>query len=253
MMTKRNDHVMTAYFRELDKLNQELRARIEKDLVPLIRLYAYDTPITRDGWADSIDAVLKKIRSEWSKKTTKYVAIAQGFINMAWNREARRLNIGIDVYGQSERMRQVLKAATSQNVMLITSIPERYLNQVQNVVEGNMRQGMRSSYIIEALSKQFDVSTNDAKRIARDQTSKAAGEITRVNQLDAGYEYFKWVTSHDERVRHSHTEAGRKDVGYGPGVYRWDDLPIVDGEPSYPGSPIMCRCYAKPIRASQIT
>ena len=76
--------------------------------------------------------------------------------------------------------------------------------------------------------------------------------MNRIRQTNSGIEYFKWVTSQDERVRHSHVEVAKRDVGFGEGVFRWDDLPVVDGVPTFPGQPINCRCVARPVTAAAV-
>jgi len=43
----------------------------------------------------------------------------------------------------------------------------------------------------------------------------------------------------DERVRDSHADMEGQ-------VCRFDDPPIVDGEPANPGEPVQCRCYSDP-------
>lgn len=233
------------YFRKLREIVKGIKKDIDEKIVPLVKK-DYDQTVITDSWADSIPMSIEMLREKWDKHLNAK-GIAIGFVE-----NAHRFRFGVDVYGRSERMNNSLKAAVSQNVSLIKSIPEQYFNQVENIVLGNMRQGMRSSYIVKELSKQYGIRERHARLIARDQTTKINGELTRVNQLDQGLEYFQWVTSKDERVRHSHVKAAQEDVGYGKGIYKWSDLPIVDGQPSYPGSAIQCRCFAKPILASKV-
>ena len=246
--TYRLDPSGAMYYRELRKLLKSYRSDVERELFPAIKRYAPETPIVQDSWVDSIESILEKLREKWAKEVGRFRSIATDFVKLAYSTSEKKVKIGIDVYGQSERMQDYLKAAVSQNVTLIKSISQDYHQQVENIVLGNLRQGWRSSKIIDELVKQYGVRERHARFIARDQSSKVKGELVRVRQLDAGYEYFKWETSHDESVRATHRELAEQDVGYGKGVYRWDDLPLVDGEPLYPGSDYQCRCHAKPIR-----
>lgn len=242
------DPIAASYMRDMMKLVREYRNDINTELVPLVKQLAPETSVTTDAWNDTIEAVLERLRVKWLSGVGKFREIASSFVRLGYNSTSEQVKIGIDVFGQSQRMSDYLSAATSQNVSLIRSIPERYHARVENTIIGNMRQAMRSSYIVKELSEDYGITMRQARTIARDQTSKIRGELTRVRQLDSGYEFFKWETGQDERVRHSHDEVSKRDVGYGPGLFRWDNLPIVDGEPSYPGSPINCRCFAKPIR-----
>lgn len=233
------------YYRELRRIVRAIKKDVDEQIVPLVKK-DYDQTIITDSWTDSIPMVIEALRRKWDTiLNAKRIAI--NFVEKAHNSR-----FGVDVYGRSERMNNALKAAVSQNISLIKSIPESYFNQIENIVLGNMRQGMRSSYIQAELVKQFGIRERHARLIARDQTTKINGELTRVNQLDRGIEFFQWVTSRDERVRHSHVEVAQRDVGYGKGIYKWDDLPIVDKQPAYPGSQIQCRCFAKPILASKV-
>lgn len=71
--------------------------------------------------------------------------------------------------------------------------------------------------------------------------------------MDAGAEYFLWVDAHDQRVRHRHKEIANADVGFGKGVYRFDDMPLSDdGTPIQPGSDYNCRCIMRFVRNSVV-
>ena len=116
-----------------------------------------------------------------------------------------------------------------------------------------MRQGMRPSHIESQLVEQFGVSERNAKRIARDQHSKIQGEVSKLRQEASGIKYFRWLDADDSRVRPLHRRCANKDVGFGKGVYRWDQLPKNEkGQPIYPGSEINCRCVAVPVPESMV-
>ena len=160
---------------------------------------------------------------------------------------------GIDIFGDSPKLQDILSASIADNTRLITSIPEQYLNNVQSIVMSNMRSGLRPSAIVKQLQDQFGVTKRRAQLIARDQTSKANGELSKQRQEDTGFEYFRWVDSDDIRVRDRHEAIANKDVGYGKGVYRWDDPPKDEkGKPIIPGEPINCRCISQPVTSSQV-
>ena len=253
MKKKRLNNTAASYYRDMLKLLKDYKADVDRELVPLVKRLAPETPIVQDSWIESITAVLDRLRAKWEGQTGKFRAIASKFVRLGYNNTRKSIEVKIDMYGESQRMREYLDAAVAQNVSLIKSIGVDYHDQVTNAIIGNMRQGMRSSKIIEELSKQYGIRERHARFIARDQTAKAQGELARVRQLDVGYEYFKWETSRDERVRDEHHKLANQDVGYGKGVYRWDDLPEVDGKPLYPGSDYQCRCTARPVRNIKAT
>lgn len=241
------------YNRKLQQIVKLVRDDVNAELVPLVKQQAPE--YVADGWSDIIAAALRRLLSRWTSPFAQKQAqdIAAQFVRTSLDDNLRRSrSVGIDLYGGNQELQDYMSAAAFQNANLIKSIPVQYLEQVQNIVVGNMRQGMRPSYIEQQLVKQFGVTTRRAKLIARDQTSKIQGEMNRIRQVNSGLEYFQWVTSHDERVRHSHTVAGDKVTAYGKGVYKWSDLPIVDGVPTFPGQPINCRCIAKPVTEMQV-
>lgn len=240
-----------AYNRKLQQIVKLVQADIDVELVPAIKQSVPE--YVADAWSDVIAAALQRLVTRWTSPFARQQAreIAGSFVTDASTRALRK-TVGIDLYGGNDQLIDYLKAAADQNAALITSIPAQYLEQVSNIVTGNMRAGMRPSYIEEALVKQFGVTQRRAKLIARDQTSKIQGEITRIRQVNSGITYFRWLTAHDERVRPSHVAVGKRDVGYGPGVFKWSDLPVVDGVPTFPGQPINCRCVAVPVTAAQV-
>lgn len=240
-----------AYNRKLQQIVKLVQADIQSEIVPVIKQSVPE--YVADSWSDLITAALQRLVERWTSPFARQQAreIAGTFVQDASTRAMRR-TVGIDLYGGNDQLVDYLKAAADQNAALITSIPAQYLEQVSNIVVGNMRSGMRPSYIEQQLVKQFGITQRRAKLIARDQHSKIQGDITRIRQVNSGIKYFRWLTAHDERVRPSHVAVGNRDVGYGKGVFRWDDLPVVDGVPTFPGQPINCRCVAVPVTAAQV-
>jgi SPP1 gp7 family putative phage head morphogenesis protein len=251
---------MVRYNAALQRIARAVRKDIDEVIVPLVKQYApeyvQDSTPTLDGWADTIARALQFLLGKWLSPPARQAAesIASEFVKsqMRVNSRGRR-SFGIDVFSNSQQARDYLEAATFQNAMLITSIPAQYLEQVSNIVMANMRAGMRPSYIEQQLVAQFGVTARRAKLIARDQTSKVQADINERKQRAAGFEYFTWVDSHDQRVRHRHREIANEVTELGKGVYRWTDLPLNDkGEPIKPGFEINCRCIAKATTQAQV-
>lgn len=251
---------MVRYNAALQRIARAVRKDIDEVIVPLVKQYApeyvQDSTPTLDGWADTMARALQFLIGKWLIPPARQAAesIASEFVRTQVSVNSRgRRSVGIDVFSNSQQMRDYLEAATFQNAMLITSIPAQYLEQVQNIVMTNMRAGMRPSFIEKALSQQFGVTSRRAKMIARDQQAKVQGDLNEKKQRAAGFEFFKWVDSRDQRVRHRHREIADKVTAYGPGVYRWDNLPLSDkGEPIKCGQDFQCRCVARAITQSQV-
>lgn len=162
----------------------------------------------------------------------KMAADAAARTNALNGSEIKRL-IGIDPR-VDPGVTGTLEAYRRENVRLITTIPEALLDDVESVLAENF--GLRAEALAKLIEKRFEVSKSNAKRIARDQTLKLNGQLTRIRMTDAGIDEYEWVTSNDERVRESHNaNAGQ--------VFRFDSPPAETGNP---GEDVNCRCTAYP-------
>lgn len=154
--------------------------------------------------------------------------------------KAVRQSLGINVGGilsNSFELNSAMQRALLENVDLITSIPEQYLDRVRDIVEGNLTQGLRWESLVEEIEHAGEVTKTRAKIIARDQTSKMNGAFNQARQQSLGIDRYEWQTSGDERVRDTHDANDGK-------IFRWDDPPAETG---HPGEDILCRCTAIPI------
>lgn len=244
------------YNTQLQYLAREVKKDIDAQLVPLLR--KLESEYTADAsWFAQITNMLQFLIAKWSSPTVAGIAsqLAQQFVRSAdkVNEQRTFKQFGVNIYADNPQMSQVLEAAVYNNTQLIKSIPAQYLGQVENIVLTNVRAGNRSSAMTKALQEQFGVTQRRAKMIARDQTAKVNGDLNAKRQQVAGFPYFKWVTSNDERVRDRHEDIAEKVTEYGPGVYRWDNPPLsVKGVPIIPGSDYQCRCTAMPITQRQV-
>lgn len=234
---------------KLQSIVNQTRKDINARLIPVIERAQYEYTAD-DAWPDRVQAILDILKETWSSRefVERAATIAGSFIREATQFVDRKnkAKFGINAYGNSETMRNYLSAATKQNANLIKSIPEQYLNNVANTVLASMRNGIMPREITKLLKADYQITQRRARFIARDQTAKVNGEIDERRQLDAGFEFFEWLDSDDERVRHRHEVIANTVTKYGKGVYRWDDLPKNDkGIPIKPGSDPGCRCTAR--------
>lgn len=241
------------YNAELQKMLKAIRKDIRMQLIPAIELERGN--YIADAWIDTIAAVIERLRrkwqgeafSQWAKTTASSLVTRTSQINRERFIKSLPKGIEINVF-DDEDILEYMSASAYENARLIKSIPEKYLNQVEAITVNNMRAGIRPSAIVSQLVNQFGVESKRARMIARDQTAKINGDIVKKRQQKAGFVYFKWQASRDERTRTRHTEISQADAGYGPGIYRWDDLPkSSDGRPIHPGSDYQCRCVAIPL------
>lgn len=255
------DMIGIHYNAKLQRLAKQVKRDIDGELMPLIRRlapeYTQDAVATSDAWSDLILNAMQFLFTKWRSESVNAGAqrIAGEFVQSALKKSERDMkkSAGIDVFSGSQQMQDYLKASTQQNVQLIKSIPSKYLEEVETLVMANMRSGMRPGYIERALQEQFGVTQRRAKMIARDQTGKIQGELAEKQQRDNGFDYFQWIDSDDNRVRHRHRVIAEKMTAYGKGIYRWDNLPLSsDGVPIKPGSDYQCRCIPRPVSEREV-
>lgn len=247
--------VGSEYNTELQKLVLQIKKAVEAELLPVIEQEAPN--YTADAWPERVQAVLDRLRLMFMMPgfNAMATAVAAKFVRSTLEfADRKNKSFGIEVFnGESTKLNNYLRAATIQNADLIKSIPARYLDDVANTVQTGMRIGLMPSAIAKDLREKYGVSQRRAKFIARDQAAKVNGEITKQRQIDAGFEFFSWLDSDDSRVRTRHRHIANNDVGYGKGVYRYDDLPLSDsGERIFVGQDYQCRCTSKPLRTSVV-
>ena len=236
-----------------------IRKDINEIIVPAIK--QIEPQYTADaGWIDVLSNAINTVLFKWSSPQFQAVAeqIAAQFVQTSNSRTRKAFNgdmkrIGLDIYGDSPELQNYIDAAIYDNTQLIKSIPSQYLDRVQSIVTTNTRAGLRPRAIESLLVEQFGITERRAKMIARDQTSKLAGDLAEKRQIEAGFPYFEWNDSDDQRVRDRHEEIANRVTAYGRGIYRWDNLPLSnEGKPIKPGSDYQCRCFARPVSQREV-
>jgi len=240
----------------LRRIVREVRKDIDTYIMSAVKSTSYEY-VADASFVDVIAGALDFVRGKWSTPQFKQLAtrIARKFVTTAdrTNEQRTRRDLGIDVFVGNQELRDYVEASIYDNVRLIESIPAQYLTQVDSIVLSNVRAGGRPSAIAKLLEEQFGVTERRAKLIARDQTAKINGDLNAKRQTAAGFPYFEWDDSDDERVRHRHREIATKVTAYGRGVYRWDNPPLSDrGTPIIPGSDFQCRCIGRPVSQAEV-
>lgn len=234
---------------------QRIVRQINKDVKVIMK--SAEPGYVRDSWVDTLATTIANVRARWSSSAFQAFAnqIATKFVTTSNRTNARKngTGLGINVYGESAELQENIKLSVAANVSLIESIPDQFLTQVESIVMSNARAGGRPSAISKQLVKQFGITERRAKMIARDQTAKLTGDLNRIRQTAAGFPYFRWVDSDDERVRDRHEFLTEHVTAYGKGIYRWDNPPLSsEGVPIIPGSDYQCRCIAQPVSQEEV-
>lgn len=142
---------------------------------------------------------------------------------------------GVELPLADRAVGSTLRAFTAENVALIESMGQRYLDQVERLIVSGVAEGRRWEDLAVEIEDRFDVAESSAQLIARDQVGKAYGAINEVRQTELGIEGYVWRTVQDQRVRDEHRALEGQH-------FSWDDPP----EDGHPGEPVSCRCWAEP-------
>ncbi len=144
-----------------------------------------------------------------------------------------------------------VETAIAANVALIRTIGEHHWGRVIEAVTANYQgKTFAEGSLSNRLARIGSISQREARRIARDQTSKLCTSLNAIRQQDAGINRYTWRNSQDQRVvgnpagLHPQGNAVHGDHWQREGqAFRWDQPP----EDGHPGQPIHCRCTAEPI------
>lgn len=159
-----------------------------------------------------------------------------------WKRQVKA-TLGIDLmddYYTGELFKDLMKQWIDDNVDLIKTIPKDSLGKMRETVFDGYRNGVSTTDIVKKIQSIYGMDRRHAQLIARDQIAKLNGQITRIQQEDAGVTEYIWSTSEDSRVRESHAALNNK-------RFKWSDPPVVDaltGRRCHPGEDYQCRCCA---------
>lgn len=137
------------------------------------------------------------------------------------------------------------------NYTLITSNAKKYVEQINNLTEQAIVNGLSPKKLKEEIMKATEgLSEKHCKLLARDQMGKLNGNITEAQMQEIGLDLYVWSTAYDDRVRDSHALMEGL-------LCRWDDASVCSydngktwvARPSgavdlHPGQDIQCRCVA---------
>ena len=157
----------------------------------------------------------------------------------------------LDDYYSAGFYQEYLQRWIDQNVLQIKSIPNTTLDRMREIVLDGYRNGTSIRDMQREIQETYNVTKHKARMLARDQVATLNSQISQAQQRDAGVTKYRWLTSHDSRVRDCHAELDGQ-------VFSWDDPPemwyetqsrgvVYTGRHCHPGEDYCCRCVAIPV------
>ena len=136
-------------------------------------------------------------------------------------------------------LQHVLNDKIDQNIALIKTIPQEYLQRVKKSISAGIVNGNKAVDITKQLSNDYGISQRRARFIARDQVSKINAAVSQLRQKNLGVDKYQWTTAGDDRVREAHAEVDGN-------IYSYDEPP-EETDFNNPGEDYGCRCVAAPV------
>lgn len=239
------------YYRKLHQLIALAKASIDKRVTPHLATWLSRAAAARgdsltwhvdsvfDDIMASIGEVTVSLRSALTGPSAEELARDQALaINRQGQQDTTRMfqAVGIDPMNYEPWLDHAVDAFVAENVGLIESLGDDYIDDVKQRVIAAVRTGQSTSDLAADLAERYDVADSRAAFIARDQTSKFLGDLAKQRQSNLGITHYIWRGTLDQRERDSHREKeGNR--------YAWTDPPADTG---HPGEDFQCRCTAEP-------
>ena len=150
-----------------------------------------------------------------------------------------RAALGVDIRPvlSDAAIEPLMTAWRRENIALIQTVPQRFHESLhRRVGETFAERPFDKQALSKVLNREFKVSGSNLRRLTRDQTSKAIGQLTHARHGQLGISGYTWRTAQDERVRPTHQVLDGT-------PQQWDSPPSV----GHPGQDISCRCVAIPV------
>jgi len=258
------------YTAQLFAYTLQIRKQITEKLLPRLnswfRATTFDYPDPVDSTLkldDIIDDVLEELLRvleiidldlQPSENLVVQQAESIGFEVNQFNKvqfeKSTKSVLGVDIFEEEPWLETQLELFANQNSQLIKNMTENELQRVSGIVQRGLQEGSGLESVTDNIEKSFGITRRHAKLIARDQTSKLNGSLTKLRDQELGIKNYVWQTSGDERVRASHKALDGK-------LCRWDDPTVYYNENSkkwvkrtsamtkvHVSQDVNCRCQA---------
>jgi uncharacterized protein with gpF-like domain len=234
----------------IDEMNSSVLYWLEaqyKETPPLLAQDARQSP------SKAMQVKFKAVAKRWMKNFNDAAPrIAQAYLEGAYNATDSAMRMALKDAGLSVKflmtpaMKDAFNASLDENIGLIRSIPERYLQQVGGAVARSYAAGRDLQTMVRDIKAIYPVAQNRAVLIARDQSNKANAVVERARRLELGITQAIWKHSHAGKVpRPEHVKADGRLFNVREGC----PIPNKKGVIEYilPGQEINCRCVSRSV------
>lgn len=250
-----NAAVAVRYVGALSSLTAQMTAQVKRDVLKLFKTDAAAAHFGQDATIASQSRILladlgSKFNALFAKKAKP---LAEGMVKEASKTSTASLHSSLQKLsgGMSLKtsvvnspLQEIYKASIAENVSLIKSIAQEYLQKVEGAVMRSITTGNGLQDLVPAIEQYEGQTHRRAKNIALDQTRKVYNSVNRGRMEALGVKKFMWHHSGGgAHPREDHIEMDGQ-------IYRFDNLPVIDqrtGERGIPGQAPNCRCTMSPV------
>lgn len=256
LILQNNAGVSSRYVKRLASLVAQMTAQVNREVIRLFEgeaaaaFFATDARSVGSEARILVNSLQQRFNDLFAKRAK---ALAESMVKDAEKASAsathasmQKLSGGLSMKTSftNPALSNIYKAAVAENVGLIKSISQQYLNDVQGAVMRSITTGNGLQDLVPALQKYEGVTHRRARNIALDQTRKTYNSINKGRMQAIGIKKFKWHHSGGgAHPREDHVAMDGK-------IYRFDDPPVIDqrtGERGIPGQAVNCRCTMSPV------
>lgn len=211
--------------KELLKLNAEMQKDIQCELQEFFAKQAK----AQDALLMTLVKLMAQFRSRWYRKYELRGRILSRWLANSTKRltekqiqkKLKQLGMALEV-NYSKQDKQFISNAVQQSTLLIKSIPQQYIGQLQKSLNEAMNQGYDSQHLQARVTKILEDAgqrnDNRAFLISRDQMQRVTQEFTRQSAKELGAKRGRWIHvpgMRSSRITHQHMDGKVFDLDTG--------------------------------------
>lgn len=243
-----NAGIQLAYKRKLQAMIERMAAAVERAIVAEYKRSPPRVAELAQDAAPSVvmQSVIGKIAKKWLGKFDESAEkIAEAYVKDSYKATDSAFRAALKDAGwavefkMTPAMRDALEASIAENVGLIRSIPNQYLQKVEGAVMRSYAAGRDLETMVKDIRAIYPVTKRRAEFIARDQSNKANAIVNRTRSLELGITEAIWMHSHaGKHPRPDHVKADGTRYNIAEGC-------LISGEYIQPGEEPGCRCGSR--------